>query len=171
MFGGSPMMTSPAFMPSMPVQSYPAPRYDYPPMNRPAPPPRWQQPAPSQQALAQPTTPRAPIFRAKAEDEPLPEAPPVVEERRPEPLSLPSPEQLGVGHGPSVDWADVHRRLEQLGALSFQQQKRLEGGFRITFMLPTDHNDRTQQIEAVAETEAQAVRLALEKAEELAGKK
>ena len=185
MFGGPPIMSAPVFFPDAP--SYPAPRYDYPPAPRAAPQAVWQQPAPQEQVPAVPAVPRAPIVRAKSDDEPLPEPVreqrPAVEERRPEPLNLPSPEELGVGCGCShcrcepchcqapVDWAEVHRRLDQLGALSFHQQKLLEGGYRVSFALPGSRSDRMHQVEATAPTEAQAVHLALQKAQELAQNK
>jgi hypothetical protein len=86
---------------------------------------------------------------------------------------LPAPDQLGVAEAvsavmPHADWADVHRRLDRLAALSFHQEKLTAGGCRITVLLPTDRRDRAHQVEADAATEAEAVSMALERAEKWA---
>jgi hypothetical protein len=149
-------------------------------VSRPAPPPSWQQSAPEQQPVVQEPAPRGPIYRGKADDEAVTETVTVEAESRAEVLNLPSPEQLGVGCGcgkcecspcncnAPVDWAEVHRRLEQLGALSFHEQKMTEGGYRVSFLLPTDRENRSQHVEATAETAIQAAQLALDRAEALA---
>lgn len=87
----------------------------------------------------------------------------------PPPLSLPTPEQLGVTKPPprdgSIEWTDAHRRLDALGAVTFQVSKLPEGGCRFTCLLPTDQRNYNHRIEADAATEAAAVRLGLERAE------
>jgi hypothetical protein len=182
MFGGSPILSvPPGFFSSPPAESYaPAPRYSAPPVQQPAPPPAWQQSAPDQQPAVEAPTPRAPVYRGKADDEVVTETVTVVEEREPERLSLPAPENLGVGCGcgrcecspchcnAQVDWAEVHARLERLGALSFQEQKLAGGGYRVSFLLPTEREDRSQHVQATAQTALQAAGLALDRAEELA---
>jgi hypothetical protein len=72
---------------------------------------------------------------------------------------------------PSIDWADVHRRLDRLGAISFHQQKLMDGGFQVTFLLPSEQPHRAHQVEAKADSADQAVALALERAEQLAKQK
>jgi hypothetical protein len=87
---------------------------------------------------------------------------------RPEPLAMPSPEQLGVSKARpagSADWGAAHRRLQELGAVCFQLEKLPQGGCRCTCLLPTAQPDRNHRIEAVSDSEADAVRLALDKAE------
>jgi hypothetical protein len=109
------------------------------------------------------------------EDDPAPSRP-LTTQVAPGRLKLPSPGELGLlteavpssekcKTGSAVDWADIHRRLDRLGALSFHQENLPEGGCRVTFLLPTDQPNRAQQIDARAETPAEAVGLALERAE------
>jgi len=85
------------------------------------------------------------------------------------PVTLPTPEQLGVQKprvkDGSADWADARRRLEMLGAVAFQVVKLSEGGCRFTCLLPTDQPNCTHRVEADAATEAEAVRLGLDRAE------
>jgi hypothetical protein len=87
---------------------------------------------------------------------------------------MPSPEQLGViraksAAGDGIDWTTARRRLDRLGATCFHLEKRSQGGYRFTCLLPTTRPGRTHHVEAVAATEAEAVRLTLEKSEEWAG--
>lgn len=118
------------------------------------------------------TTPPQPIVRGVAGEEETP-APVAV---RPAPMApdsvvLPSPEELGVAPAvlaqplAPVDWNVVRQRLQRLGALSFHVQQ-LDRNYRVVFELPTGHNDRTHLVEAVAASEAQAVMLALQRAEQ-----
>jgi hypothetical protein len=116
-------------------------------------------------ALQPPLPP--PRFRAQSPDEPTTAA-----LLRPALLNMPSPEQLGVATARpagDIDWDATHRRLDRLGALCFHREKLDRGGYRFTCLLPTSQADRTHRVEVVAATEAEAVRLALEKAEEWAG--
>jgi hypothetical protein len=96
------------------------------------------------------------------------------EPARGEPLSLPPPEQLGIGTPraaavESFDWNALHRRLGQLGSLGAQVQKLPEGGYRFVCLLPTAQPERAQRIEAHGTSEAEAARLALARAEQWAG--
>lgn len=138
-------------------------------------PPRYaapQQPAVAARPTAAPPSPApapaqpAPrlIVRAQAPDEPAP-AP------RPQALSLPSPEALGIAPTPragteSVDWAAAHRRLERLGATCFHLERLSTGGCRITCLLPGRQQGRHHRVESLAPTEAEALRLALERADQ-----
>jgi hypothetical protein len=111
-----------------------------------------------------------PVFRAQREDDPVRTTPVV---SRVAPIVLPTPEQLGVGlskgsERKAIDWANVHDRLDRLGASCFHQQKMPEGGYRITCLLPTAQSERTHRIEAQAATEAEAVRAVLAQAEQWA---
>jgi hypothetical protein len=85
-------------------------------------------------------------------------------------LMMPSPEQLGVRETrkaeSTVDWDLVHRRFHEAGATCFQLDNHPQGGCRLTCLLPTVNPDRTHRIEAVAATEAEVARLALERLEE-----
>jgi hypothetical protein len=84
-------------------------------------------------------------------------------------VTLPKPEQLGIRkprpRESAADWADVRRRLEILGAMTFQATKLQDGGCRFLCLLPTDQRSYNHRIEVEAATEAEAVRLGLERAE------
>src|SRR5262249_3690378 len=86
-------------------------------------------------------------------------------------LSRPSPEDLGLipakkTEAKSHDWNVLHRRLGQLGVHDFRLDKTPGGGYRATLLLPTGQKNHTQHIEAPGNTEAEAVCLALDRAEE-----
>jgi hypothetical protein len=101
-------------------------------------------------------------------------------------LVMPSPEALGLARGPqagaaapvdvspaaappaAVDWNDAHARLRRLGALGFHLDRLPEGGCRVSFHLPTNQPQRTRVVESVGRTEAEAVHLALQQAEQWA---
>jgi hypothetical protein len=122
--------------------------------------PQWA-PArqPQQFPVAQTQQPR---FRAQMGEEP---------ERRMQParVTLPKPEQLGIRKPPQrdngLDWADARRRLDVLGAVTIQSTKLPEGGCRFTCLLATGRPNYNHRIEAEGATEAEAVRLGLERAE------
>jgi hypothetical protein len=87
---------------------------------------------------------------------------------------MPSPEQLGVvrtkqAAGAGVDWAAARQQLDRLGATCFHLEKLAPAGYRFTCLLATTQPGRTHRVEAVAATEAEAVRLTLERSEEWAG--
>jgi hypothetical protein len=80
-------------------------------------------------------------------------------------VALPSAEALGLAPGAAagVDWAATQARLRALGA-TCPQLDVLDGGFRFTFVVPTARPGEVHRVEARAGTEAEAVRLALERA-------
>jgi hypothetical protein len=137
-------------------------------------------PAPAVPQGAAPSLAQAPrpgnglIVRGQQPDEPIEPLPPPPA-RPSEPIHLPSPEELGVGTGraaePGIDWAAVNRRIENLGAVCFQMNRLPEGRWRVTCLVPTAQPDRTQRIEAEANVRGEAVRLALEQAEQWAQRK
>jgi hypothetical protein len=117
-------------------------------------------PAPSV-AAAQP---QRPIIRAQMGEEPRSTA-----RSSSTPVTLPTPEQLGLSAPAAkdgkADWTAAHRRLDRLGAVSFQVQKLPEGNCRFVCLLPTDQPNYNHRVEVEAATEAEAVRLGLDRAE------
>ena len=82
-----------------------------------------------------------------------------------QPLRMPSPDELGVGpksRAKDVDWSGVRDRMKALSVSSFHLQK-LEGGYRFTCVVPVAGERR--KIEADGLTEAEAIDLALSRAE------
>jgi hypothetical protein len=79
---------------------------------------------------------------------------------------IPTPEQLGVARRAEMhaDWAVTRQRLQELGAVSFQVDHPAAGGCRFVCWLPQGQPGTTRCIEAHAATEAEAVRLALDRA-------
>lgn len=69
----------------------------------------------------------------------------------------------------ALDWNLAKQRLERLGALAFHADRLLEGGFRITIMLPAGQG--SHHIEAEAASEAAAAVFALDRAEAWAARK
>jgi len=117
--------------------------------------------------MAQQPAPPRPLIRAKGED-----AAPALP--RPARLAMPSPKQLGIAPvnssaAAAVDWNVIRRRLDRLNAVYFHLEKVDAGGYRFTCLLPTTQRGRTHRVETVAATEADAIHLALAKAEEWAG--
>jgi hypothetical protein len=152
------------FAPTIPAGGFPPPGYAVQPPNM-----AWPQTAPAgappqpRPMMAQQPPPR--VFRGQAPEEPPP--PP----SRPAPLRLPTPEDLGVSAARSAagaDWAAALRRLDQLGATSIHREKLPQGGCRVTCLLPTGQAGRTHRIDAQAGSDGDALRLALERAEEWA---
>lgn len=193
----SPNVYPPQYPQAYAPQPYAAQPYPAPDM---AAPPQWpaapqQAQAWPQQPVAQQTPPATwgrpaapagtqPIFRGQAPDDPptmpemqapapaLPPAPP------PAPLSMPSPDQLGIAAAApapapaaKVDWAAARERLGRLHAVSFNVDQPAQGGCRFTCFLATAQAAVTHRVEASAATEGDAVRLALDKAEQWAGGK
>jgi hypothetical protein len=104
---------------------------------------------------------------------PLPPPPPALTQKRPAPLTLPPPEELGVTlvrKKAAPDWNAIHRRLGQAGASDFRLDKLPQGGYRATLFLPTGQKNCKHHIEAPGTTEAEAVCLALDRAEKWAGR-
>jgi len=175
MLGGPPIMSQPVYLPSPPIYA-PA---SYPAVPAMASPGAWTGrpaqtvPAPASANLAraqQPSTPR-PIFRAKGPDEPTPTPALYGPASRAMPLSIPTPEQLGIvptvdSNGSDLDWTDAHRRLERLGAIGFRLDKPEAGGYHFACLLPTRQPGLTHRVEADAATSAEAVRLVLSQAEQ-----
>jgi hypothetical protein len=86
---------------------------------------------------------------------------------------MPTPDQLGiscakVADADAADWTTARRRLDRLGAVCFHLEKLAQGGYRFTCLFPTTQPKRTHRVEAVAATEAEVVRLVLDKSEEWA---
>ena|SRR5438132_3478146 len=168
---GGPPIASPDFGSPYALQAFPAAAA---PNRFPQASPRAASPAsaPWNASVAQQPPARArPVFRAQREDEPVRTGTPVAS--RIGPIVLPTPEQLGVGlakgsERQAIDWANVHDRLDRLGASCFHQQKVPEGGYRVTCLLPTARSERTHRIEAQAATEAAAVQAVLAQAEQWA---
>ncbi len=81
---------------------------------------------------------------------------------------MPSPEQLGVTvrptPAPASDWPAIHARIKELGVVSFHVEALPNGQSRFTCWVPGGQPGLTRRIEAVAATEAEAARLALEQA-------
>ena len=101
-------------------------------------------------------------------------------------LVLPSPEELGLSSArpagqatappdapaqSAVDWNDAHARLRRLNAVGFHLDRLSEGGCRVTFQLPTQQPQRTHVVESIGRTDAEAVHLALQQAEQWASRK
>src|SRR5262249_13562700 len=169
----------------MPRQGFGSrPRYAQAPVAGPGPRPANplpQQPAPPYPGLAQqplPNSPAAPprVVRGQAPEEPVPPARPVVSEPRPAPLRLPAPEELGVaGTSPAsrtpANGTTAHQRLEQLAAPCLHVEKLPQGGCRLTCLLSTSQEGRSHRIDVQAADTAEALRLAVEKAETWAARR
>jgi hypothetical protein len=139
--------------------------------------PAVRQPVPQANASAagvprqRPAAPK-PTVRAQAPDEATASARPMpVSGASRELLRIPSPEQLGILR-PAVTKGDspsVQSRLDRLGALCSKSEKLAEGGYRFVCLLPSAKPQRHHRVEAVAPTEAEALRLAVERSEQWAG--
>ena len=118
-----------------------------------------------------PPTPRQPVVRGS-----MPEEKPSV---RPTPIMLPAPEKLGILPSPDqlgikpqaaptnlgVDWNATHARMKTLGVLSYSMERTPEGGWRFDVMMATAEAGRTYRIDGFATTEADAMRVCLDKTE------
>jgi hypothetical protein len=125
-----------------------------------------------QQQQPQQIVPPRPIIRAQRGDDPP--AAPRQTAVRPTPLSIPSPEELGVARATdnvAVDWTTVHNQLNRMGASCFHLEKLANGGCRITCLLPGGQQGRSRHIEAEAASEAEAIRATLAKADEWASRR
>jgi hypothetical protein len=170
MIGGPPVFLSPGQYPTAPVsmpawQPYspppgfnPPPAYNQPPALNPPRQPVAQRPAPQQQ----------PVYRGVRPEEPAPRPAPAPVSR-PSPVSIPAPEQLGVaapGKREQLEFGAIPTRLRELGAVSCQVEQLPDGSWRFACQLATTEFGRTHGIEARAGTEAEAVRQAVQQAEE-----
>jgi len=129
-----------------------------------------QQPR-SPTVASQPALPK-PTVRAKGDDADS-SSKSAIAENRFSMLAMPSPEQLGIVQrqskpGDGADWTQTRRRLERLGAISFQMEKMDRGGFRFLCLLPTGKPGCTHRVEAVAASEAEAIRMVLLESEDWA---
>lgn len=165
MLGGPPMFL-PGYLPGSFPPAY-GPQPARPPALTAAAQPRWPG-QPQAAATARPFVPapaqgaRQPVARAAAPDEePAP---------RTAELIIPAPGQLGVGRPrpatPAVDWASVGRDLQALGATGWRIET-VPGGFSFSCSVPGDRAGVVRRIEATGSTQAEAVRLGLERAEQL----
>ena len=80
-------------------------------------------------------------------------------------VAMPSPDQLGVNirqAAAACDWTAAHRRMQDLGVISFQMDRLNADIFQVVCLLPTSEPGRTHRIEAHGATEAEAVRCALD---------
>jgi hypothetical protein len=164
----SPPFAAPQSLPPM-AYAVPAPA----PSPAPAAPYRPAPAAPAPSLAAAPRPANAPVVRGQIPDEPI--APPAPPQRPRETINIPSPEELGLGAARAddrgIDWGGVNRRLDGLGATCFQMQRVAEGRWHVLCLLPTAQANQTHRVEAEADAKAEAIRLALEQAEQWAGKR
>jgi hypothetical protein len=106
--------------------------------------------------------PAAPVVRAAPPED--------VRPARSVPVRIPSPEELGVARpqasGPRVDWAAVREQLREVGGRDIQVRP-VDDTYRCSLLLPGDRSGVTWRVDATASTEAEAVRLALERARQM----
>jgi hypothetical protein len=99
------------------------------------------------------------------------EEPPASQFSRPVSLAMPSPAEMGLGgrsQPKELDWVEVRRRMDRLGATGFDLKKLPAGGYRVTFQVPTAVGMRPAEAEAA--NEADALNSALAQAERWAGR-
>jgi hypothetical protein len=151
----------------------------YPPLQANVPRQFAQQPAkasaplsPSTAWAPQPAAPR-PIIRAKGPDEPAPSV--AMQAQVATPLTMPTPEQLGVRSSVAamngnrdLDLTAAYQRLENLGAVCFRMDKLDTGDSRFTCLLPTRQAGVNHRVEADASSPAEAIRSVLTQAEDWA---
>ena len=85
---------------------------------------------------------------------------------------MPSPEQLGVAVRSvekGVDWSALHEQMRKLHVVSSHTEALPDGRIHFTCWLPRDTPGLTQRVEAVANSEAEAVQLALQHAQASTG--
>jgi hypothetical protein len=187
MIGRAPMMLPPQYV-AGPVQTYPGPQPGQVQQPKQWLPPRVQ---PAQQApqaqLAQAKPAAAPAQQAvqpivvrgmRADDPPVQQVRPLTNSpAKATPLTLPSPEELGVAPRSAlpaaavakVDWNATHDSLQRLGGTGFQLAQLADGRYRVGFVLRTNQADEVHHIEATAATQADAVASALARAEQWSG--
>ena len=93
---------------------------------------------------------------------------------RPEPVSLPSPDKLGIAPtappapppppaSGAVDWNATYARMKTMNVLGFGMGRPKEGGYQFSVVMATRTPGETYQIDGVGATEADAVRTCLDK--------
>jgi hypothetical protein len=173
-------MIQPSYVQPQPMplrQSPQAQRLEPPPW-----PPRTNPPQTAQQPVAPITA------RGMMAETPKVVSPPLIPTPKLNPVSMPSPDEVGVvppgaksvampslgavgmpqpakAGGSKVDWNETRERLDRLGAIGLQTAKLADGRHRVAFVLRTRQADQVQHVEATAATEAEAVALALDRAE------
>lgn len=170
MQGQYPVMQGQPYYPGQPVvqgpvRSAPQPFYGAPPTQQP------QSPTIRRTDVVQNEAPSTRSVRGVSSTEER--QPRVYQEAVAPPLAIaiPSPAQLGVAAPPAVaqdsnlDWARVHAQLKDLGAFGIHLDRLSSGQTRFACELATTEFGRSQSIEAQADTEAEAVRQVLTKAE------
>jgi hypothetical protein len=84
-------------------------------------------------------------------------------------VAIPSPAQLGLTAArpreTELDWKATRRRLDELGAESFHLERLSPGGFRFSCWLTIGVDGKSQRVEGQGATEAEAVRVTLDRAE------
>ena len=169
------MMIQPAYIQQQPMPLRPSPQAQ---RLEPAPwPPRSNPPQTAQQPVAPITA------RGMMAETPKVVSPPLIPTPKLSPVSMPSPDEVGVVPPgaksvamPSppapdksavarVDWNATRERLDRLGAIGLQTAQLSDGRHRVAFVLRTRQADQVQRVEATAATEVEAVALALERAE------
>jgi hypothetical protein len=172
-------MVQPGYVPQQPMQyAYPGPQQQqqqgraqpppWPPRTNPPPQTAQQQATPPITARGMmPDTPKvvSPALKLTAVSMPSPDEVGVVPPGA-KSIAMPSPAELGVAPPGKVDWNETHSRLDRLGAFGLQMVQLNDGRHRVAFVLRTAKADQVQHVEVTAATEAEAVALALERAEQ-----
>lgn len=93
------------------------------------------------------------------------------EPQRLAPLSIPTPEQLGIVNAssasrrPQADWSLISKRLKELGSVGYSVDHLPDGNCRFVCKLATAEFGRSHTIEAQGATDIEAAEQALAKAE------
>jgi hypothetical protein len=115
----------------------------------------------SSQQYAQGPSQQRPIIRSAMPDEKKP----IRQETR---INLPRPEQLDIAPKTpadpnAVEWNAIHTYMKSIGVVSFGMERPAEGGYRFSLVMPTAEAGRTYRIDGGGTTEAEAVRVCLDK--------
>lgn len=132
---------------------------------QPAPNPSSGQPTQPPPAMAKGAGATGPVVRGQSADTPArPSA------ATPARGTIPPPEALGLGAAAptaDLDWGSTRARLERLGAALYRLERIPDGSHRFTLALPyPDRPTEHRHFEARAATETEAVRVALQQAEQ-----
>jgi hypothetical protein len=117
-----------------------------------APPPQQYVQGPSQQR---------PVIRGGMPEEKKPT-------RQDPPVRLPGPDKLGIAPQTPVDpsaldWNAIHTYTKSIGVLESGTEHLPEGGYRFHVVMPTAEAGRSYRIDGSCATEAEAVRVCLDK--------